>query len=643
MNRISNQIILLVLFVLFYNATLVLAQEDIPQDTLNPVVIVPDTVVPGEPPKHIVDTTVTVPKLDFSGVRLTDALTALARAYNITMDIDSSVTGTLNIRLDDVNLNDALSYIFREHGLSWDKVGEIIKVYRPVIPPPLPKPLDIQFENGLLSVNLKAADLAQFVEEFTTLTGLNVLIESGTFGKLNGKLSGMEVEQALRVILQTNNLSYRKVENVIYVSPAAEGDGASVQARHLYITCEDGKVSVEVNNSPLSDVITVIARECAISLLVQAKLEGVTSAKFTKKSVHEALTYILLNSPYTFKESDSIYFVGKRESEDLHETKLLKLDHLIAGTIESLIPVNVSKQLTVKVVKEHNGLLVTGPLTSIVRLESFLKEVDVPTAQVLFEVLVVDYRITESDEFRILANNFSGDSGLPGETYYPFIDLHRSGDQVNRSLKDLSEELDISNLGKLPSNFYLNLKILQEEGIANIRSHPRIATLNGHTASIEIGTTQYYLLESKTVYPSEQSNISTQTSQRFETIKADMSLEVTPHVNRSGELIVEIKPEFSTPAAAFDPDIPPTINKRVLNSTVRLKNGETIVLGGLIQNSKTENVSKVPLLGSIPLLGRIFRTNSSVETQSELMIYITPHVYFGSEGSIDIEKVLNDK
>jgi type IV pilus assembly protein PilQ len=184
---------------------------------------------------------------------------------------------------------------------------------------------------------------------------------------------------------------------------------------------------------------------------------------------------------------------------------------------------------------------------------------------------------------------------------------------------------------------------MQTEGKANIRSHPKIASLNGHSASIKIGTTQYYLLKSTTIYPSQQTSISTETSERFEKVEADMSLEVTPYVNTTGELIVDVKPEFNTPAQAFNPEIPPTINRRVLNSTVRLKDGETIVLGGLVQTNKTATVDKLPILGSIPIIGRLFQNRFSVDQNSELMIYITPHVYYGSEGSIDLESVLKKK
>ncbi|MBN4057058.1 type II and III secretion system protein, partial [bacterium AH-315-J21] len=198
------------------------------------------------------------------------------------------------------------------------------------------------------------------------------------------------------------------------------------------------------------------------------------------------------------------------------------------------------------------------------------------------------------------------------------------------------------NLGKLTDKFFVRLSALSNEGKAKVIQRPQIATLNGHTASIAIGTTQYFLLDSKTVYPSAQTDVSTQTSQRFETIEANISLEVTPNVTESGEVIVHIKPEFSTPAGqGFDPDIPPTINKRVIESTVRLRNGETIVLGGIVNSTESVTINKLPILGDIPLLGRLFQNRSSTKNETELMIYITPHIYYGSEGAIDIEEVLH--
>jgi type IV pilus assembly protein PilQ len=308
-----------------------------------------------------------------------------------------------------------------------------------------------------------------------------------------------------------------------------------------------------------------------------------------------------------------------------------------------MIPQTLTKQLTVKVSKEHNGLVVTGPRTDMVSLEEFVRKIDIPLAQVLFECIVVDYTTTDRAEFGITANNFGGDSGLPGQSYFPVIDISDTGSSLNRKIGSLERHLGISNLGTLSSDFFIRLNMLEQEGKANVRSHPQIASLNGYPAKIEIGTTQYYLLESKTTYVNQPSGDPIQTAQRFETVEADMSLEVVPYVNPGGELMVELKAQFNTPAGTFDPDIPPTINRRTLTSTVCMKNGQTIVLGGLVQDSKTVTADKLPILGSIPILGRLFQNRSSSDTKSELMIYMTPHVYYGSEGTIDIDSVLHQK
>ncbi len=590
--------------------------------------------------EQLVDTIVRIPKLDFAGINLFDALTALARAYNLSLYVDPSVTGNITLRLDNVLLNDALLFILKENQLAWEKTGDIIKIFKPSPPLPEPVPLDITFDGELLSVNLKNVGLTRLVDTLIDLTGRNIVLEGKVIGSVSGKLTNLPLTQALKTLLTSNGYAIRTVDEIIYVGLDESAKPSGIMSRNLQVDCTENLVSVDISDSKLADVIASVANECDIGISLQAKLEGNTTARFEKQEIENALTYLLLNSSYTFKEQAGIFFIGARDSEDLHVTKLILFKHLIASTVEPLIPISLAKQVAIRVIKEHNGLLLTGARTSIARVEAFIEEVDVPTAQVLFEVLVVDYSTTDRAEFSLIANNFGGDSGQPSETYYPELDVNWVGQDVNNLLRSFERRMSWSNLGVLPSDFFVRLRMLQQEGKANLRSHPQLATLNGHTASLEIGVTQYYLLESETVYPSQQSSISTQTSQRFETIKADLSLEITPHVNRTGELTVEIKPEFSTPVGTFDPDIPPTINTRVLNSTVRLKDGETIVLGGLVQTTESVNISRFPILGSLPLIGRLFQNRSSTEVQAELMIYVTPHVYYGSDGAIDIDTLV---
>jgi type IV pilus assembly protein PilQ len=584
---------------------------------------------------------VSIPKLEFSNLQVADALNALARAYNLSLFVDPSVTGQVTIRLENVSLNDALLFIITENKLAWQRTGSILKVFTPVPLPPPPKPFAIDFTDKLVSLNVEGIDIERVIDTLSELSGLNIVLDPKTRGKLTGKLSDLPLNKALEVLLSSNGFTMHTVDDIIYAGPREETSQAGAAVRNLQVSCNQGLVSIDVSNSKLGDVLRRLADECGFSVFLQDAIEGTTTARFSNRDVESALTYLLLNSNYTFKEQGGIYFIGSKESKDLYDSRLVQLDHLIAGTVEPLIPASLAQQVTVKVVKEHNGLLITGARTSIARIESFIKEIDVPMAQVLFEVLVVDYTTTDRAEFSLLANNSGADNGQPNETYYPDVDVNWIGDDVNNFLRSTERRTGWSNLGVLPDDFFVRLRMLSQEGKANMLSHPRIASLNGHTASLSIGTTQYYLLESQTVYPSQQTEISTQTSQRFETIKADLSLEITPFVNRSGELIVDVQPIFNSPSGEFDPDIPPTINRRELKSTVRLKNGETIVLGGLIQKTKNQTVDKVPLLGSIPIIGRIFQNRTTRDEQSEMMIYVTPHVYYGSEGSVALDTLLN--
>lgn len=591
-------------------------------------------------PENIIDTLILIPKLEFVGLKLDDALKALIRAYELSAFIDTSVTGTITLRLDNVSLNDALLFIISEYGLAWQRIGGIIKIYKPAVPPPPPPPLALILEDGLVSCNLKNVGLQRFVDELIDKTGTNIIIESGTAGMISGRLQRVAIDKALNILLTSNGFSVRTADGVYYIaSQKVEGkDGR--RATRFSIDCVDQLVSINVTNAPLDDVLSSIGDNCGASFFIRGKIEGSVSASFIDLELENALGSLLRDTPYTYKRENDIFFIGSKSSEDMFVSELILLQHLVASKVEPLIPASLTKQVSLKVVIEHNGLIAIGPKTSIEEIKLFLKTVDIPPAMVLFDVLVVDYSTTDLFQFDLTANNTGGSPNMPGQVYYPSVDVSATGMQLGDELNWLESRLGISKIGTLSDDFFVRLQLLQQEGKANIRSRPKIASLCGHTASINVGTTQYYLLESKIVHPSAQPDVSTQTSQRFETIEANMSIEVTPFVNDGGELIVDIQPEFSTPATIFDPDRPPTINHRILKSTVRLKNGETVILGGLVQNNETSTKKKFPILGSLPLLGPLFQSINKTTTKSELMIYITPHVYYGSEQSIDIDSLI---
>lgn len=588
----------------------------------------------------ILDTNIVIPSLDFSNIDIKDAFTALIRTYKLSVYLDPSVTGKISLRLDNVSLHDALLFIIKEYGLGWERTGNIVKIFKPISPPPVPEPLEIQYDGKALSMNLKDADLRRFIDEIIIVSDNNIIIDDNAAGKLTGRLASIEFEKGMKAILNSNGFSFSKIEDIYHVGLLKTGGTEGKSFSRFSVSCENELVSISVKNAPISDILSALTEQCGVGITLQGNIEGTITASYQNQPLVAVLGYILKGTPYSYKKMSDIYFIGNKTSQELFTSKLIKLQHISNASIENLIPANLSNQVSVKLAKEHNGLLVTGPLTVIDEIVDFISKIDIPPAQVLFDAIVVDYNTTELKDFNLYADNTGLKRELSAHHYYPDIDYSATGENLNIHMDNIADFFNIKNIGHLSDNFYLRLKFMEQEGIANIKSRPQIAALNGHQASINIGVSQYYLLESETVYPSQQSSISTQTSQRFETIEADMSLEVTPWVTESGDIIVDIKPSFNTPAAQFDPDIPPTINRRILQSTVRLRDGETIVLGGMIQYQDNETIQKFPILGDIPILGRIFQNRKTTKSKTELMVYLTPHVYYGSEGSIDIESVI---
>lgn len=581
-----------------------------------------------------VDSTIVVPLIDFRNTRISDILTALSKQYDLNIWIDPEMDKLATIRLQDARLNDVIKFFIDEYELQFEKTAGLLRISSAPIPGP---PRIVRCENGLLTLDVVQISVNELIRLLTDNCAANFVTTPGLVGNVSGYLKDVEFEIGLRAILNSNGFELVPQEDLYMVtslvSPAA---GAGMLAG---VTVQDDRISLNVINAGLMSVIDNIVDKTGLQVIIYGDIEGSITARCRGLSPDEALDYVLMGTKYTYSVEDSTYFIGPSTMAEITVTRLVKLKHLKAEGVIEMLPESLSSKATIKLIREHNGLMVLGPLQVANEIENYIAELDHPPAQILIEALVVDYTVTDRIEYGVKAAGFPlGDSARPGQMYYPDIDATGSSEQLNRDLTYWADKFNISNIGTLPADFYVRLNALAREGKANVRSRPRIATLNGHEAKIDVGTTQYYLLKTETTYGVGQQTPTTQVSEKFQTIEAAMSLTITPWVNASDEIIVIIHPEFNTPQQSFDPEIPPTINHRILDSTVRLRDGETIILGGLIQTTENETVEKFPILGDIPILGWLFKNKSKIKTNSELVIYLTPHIYYGSEGAVDISK-----
>jgi type IV pilus assembly protein PilQ len=586
---------------------------------------------------QLIDPKLHVPLVDFKSVPVSDALSALLRPQNINVWVSPEVTGTITVYLSDAAVVDALMLILKENKLRYQVDQSILKVYPPSEEDRYPS--EVSFDDGLLSLDFNNIPLTLGVRRLIEVSGKNIIVQQGVSGTLSGKLRNMPFDKGVEALFSSNGFTTELRDGIMYISrPSAEGQGATRRS-YYQIACDTGKVTLDVRNADLQRLIEDVASKCGVQLVLYGTLSGSVSISCAGLDIEDVFNLALRGTDFTFKRDGNVYQFGSSKIEQLRTNRFVKLNHLVADDLVKIIPAAISAKVAIHVVREQNGLMVTGPYDGVDELADFVSEVDFAPAQILIEALVVDFSTNYLNQFSLIANNTGQTAqGATNEKYYPEIQLYSAGKRADDGLQEIASHLGISKIGHLSDNFYVQLQALAKEGKANVRSRPIIAALNGHEASINIGTTQYYLLKTETVFNGASTSYSSQVSQRFETIKADISLKVTPWVTGTGEIIVDIQPEFNTPQGVLDPNIPPTINHRLLNSTVRLRHGETIVLGGLVQSNEDIQISKLPILGEIPILGRLFQNRSKTSVETELLIFLTPTVYYGAEGAVDISK-----
>ena len=268
-----------------------------------------------------------------------------------------------------------------------------------------------------------------------------------------------------------------------------------------------------------------------------------------------------------------------------------------------------SDEVYIEADEDKNALLVMTSSKNYEKIRKIIEQLDEPAPQVLIKVLLAEVTVTDEldlgVEFSVLNMRDSGGQSL-FETDFPPVNV--SGGFKARILEG---DLDVT------------LRALAKVGKLNVLSRPYILTSNNQTAKITVGQEVPFIRDTRT----------TETGQTINTIEYEdigIILEVTPYINPAGLVIMDIKPEISTTTAETVP-ISETVNaavfaKRSSESRVAVVDGQTIVIGGLMQDKGTDTIQKVPLLGDIPILDLLFKRTINKKEKTELLIFLTPQV-----------------
>ena len=269
---------------------------------------------------------------------------------------------------------------------------------------------------------------------------------------------------------------------------------------------------------------------------------------------------------------------------------------------------DVSDNVYIEADEDTNSLIVMTSSKNFEKVQKVIQELDIPIPQVLIKVLLAELTTTEGSDIGVdwAVKSFNSDNeGVSNAfSYSP----QPSEGLVTQIIK---------------SDLNLTLRALQETGNLNVLSRPYIMTSNNQTATINVGQRYPFITDSQITDAGNTIN-----TVDYEDI--GIILEVTPSINSDGLVIMDVKPEI-TNALADTIKISETVDATIFATRsaqcrVAVPNGQTVVIGGLMEDNETENTEKIPLLGDLPLLGGLFKRTVISKQKTELLIFLTPQV-----------------
>lgn len=247
-------------------------------------------------------------------------------------------------------------------------------------------------------------------------------------------------------------------------------------------------------------------------------------------------------------------------------------------------------------------LVLMGPEDEVTAATALLDQMDVAPAQVMIEA-----RVVESSPEALKNIGLQWDFGQSGLTELPH---GPSNPGVN-----------VGVLTRPPLNFTATLNALVQNTQAKVLAEPKIAVIDGEDASIFIGDTVRYRVLSSVFNGQEVFTVNE--------VPVGIVLLVRPRVNADGMVTLKVNPVVSSITAFVGPEQLPQTASREANSTIRVRDGETVAIGGLIQDQDRQTFSKVPILGDLPLVGQLFRNNTHDRKRTDVTIFLTTHLLKG--------------
>jgi len=358
--------------------------------------------------------------------------------------------------------------------------------------------------------------------------------------------------------------------------------------------------------------LDALASEAEVPIIPDPNVSGKTSANFENYALEDALTMILAATPYVYKDMGQYYIVGDRSVTgpafpELSETRYLRLNHQVPTKVKSLLALQYQQYVQAEPANTSDPndqghiLVVTAPKAIAGTIIDTVRKLDMARRQVL-----LDARVVAMERGNLL--NLGVQWQFPTMSAGAFYD----GDIWTKGL-----QVGYSADSTFTNSLMATLNMLQSTSQADIVTNPQLIAQDGKQAQLRSVREEWFMMS--------DSQLTSQYYSRseLEKIESGTILTITPHIGDSNDITLEMAVEVSTSVAKGRESDLPIVSRRQAKNSVTVQNGGTVAVAGLTESHTTSVDQRVPILGSLPLIGRAFRNNNDDKTTREIAVFVT--------------------
>lgn len=453
------------------------------------------------------------------------------------------------------------------------------------------------FNSNPVDITVNDTPVRDVLMAMARVAGVNMVIDDSVTGSVTIQLADVPFDDALDIVTQTKGLTYERVGNVIMVANAGISSGTSeknggktaVPNRHF------GSVHVlKLQHIRAEDVIDKVAL-----LLGDLPQGGQDSSGGSGSSTN------LVNSGNSSSSSSSSS--SSNNPGALQTSQFSPLSSI--NQLQAVKTQTDGKYSRTKIDPISNSIVFLGSNHEAEMVQALLDQLDIAYPEVLIEAKIVSADKTAAEQLGLQWN-------------WSTIPATVSSSSSSSSSSTTTNYPGVISFGRNPQGshyqfqYQATLNALVSHGDAKVLAEPRIMAINGQAAFIQVGDS---------VPISTQTITTTQTSNSFTYMDSGIILTYIPHISGDGTITAELQTEVSTPNWVSDLKTY-SFAKKIANTEVRVKDGETVIIGGLMNTLESKDTTKVPLLGDLPLVGGLFRNSDKSSESHEVMIFLTSHI-----------------